>query len=48
MQMRQPRAIMPRYSAKSLSDEDLQSICQYVLSIKAEPAAKDIARLKNF
>lgn len=48
MQMRQPRAIMPRYSVKALSDQELQTIYHYVLSIKASPVAKDIALLKHF
>ena len=48
IQMRQPRAIMPRYSAQALSDQELQSIYHYVLSIKPSPAANDIPLLRNF
>jgi ubiquinol-cytochrome c reductase cytochrome c subunit len=45
-QVRQPRAVMPRYTAEFVSDQDLADIYAYVASVPAGPAAKDIPLLK--
>ncbi len=46
MQMRRPRAVMPRYSEEFLSAKDMADIYAYMLSIKEGPKAKDIPLLK--
>jgi mono/diheme cytochrome c family protein len=46
-QVRKPRAAMPPYTAKNLSDQDLADIYAYVVSIKPGPAAKDIPLLNQ-
>ena len=47
-QTRKPRAVMPPYSEKNLSDQDLADIYAYMRSIPAQRAAKDIPELSNF
>ena len=47
-QTRKPRAVMPPYTEKNLSDQDLADIHAYLRSIPAQRAAKDIPELSNF
>jgi mono/diheme cytochrome c family protein len=47
MQVRHPRAVMPRYSAQYVSDQDLADIYAYLASFKAGRAAKDIPLLRE-
>jgi mono/diheme cytochrome c family protein len=47
MQVRHPRAVMPRYSQQYLADQDLADIYAYLASMKAGPAAKDIPLLRE-
>ena len=47
-QTRKPRAVMPPYTEKNLSDQDLADIYAYVRSIPAQRSAKDIPELNNF
>ena len=47
-QTRKPRQVMPPYSEKNLSDQDLADIYAYLVSIKPGPPAKDIPLLSNF
>ncbi len=44
--VRKPREAMPRYDAKFVSEEQLQSIHRYLTSIAQGPAAKDIPQLQ--
>ena len=46
-QVRKPRAAMPPYTVKNLSDQDLADIYAYVASIKPGPGAKDIPLLNQ-
>jgi ubiquinol-cytochrome c reductase cytochrome c subunit len=46
-QVRRPREGMPRYSAQFISDQEMADIYAYVASIRAGPAARDIALLAN-
>ena len=46
-QVRRPRATMPRYSARFVSDDELSDLYAYVASIKVGPAAKEIPLLVN-
>jgi mono/diheme cytochrome c family protein len=48
MQVRKPRQVMPPYTEKHVSDQDLADMYHYLLSIKPAPAAKDIPLLKDF
>ena len=48
MQVRKPRAAMPPYSEKHVSDQDLADMYHYLFSTKASPAAKDIPLLRDF
>jgi mono/diheme cytochrome c family protein len=47
-QVRKPRQVMPPYTDKNLSDQDLVDIYHYLFSTKPSPAAKDIPLLKDF
>ena len=47
-QVRKPRQVMPPYTEKVLSDQDLADIYAYIVAIKPSPAAKDIPLLSNF
>lgn len=47
-QIRKPRQVMPPYSEKYVSDQDLADIYHYLFSTKPSPAAKDIPLLKDF
>ena len=46
LQLRQPRAAMPRYPLKFVGDQDLADIYAYVASIPAGPKAEEIPLLK--
>lgn len=46
-QVRHPRAVMPRYAAQFVSDQDLADIYAYLASIKPGPSAKDIPLLRE-
>ncbi len=46
-QVRRPRQVMPPYTPKNLSDQDLADIYAYIVSIKPGPAAKDIPLLNE-
>ena len=46
-QVRHPRAVMPRYPQKEVSDQELADIYAYLASIKAGPSAKDIPLLRE-
>jgi mono/diheme cytochrome c family protein len=48
MQVRKPRQVMPPYSDKHVSDQDLADMYHYLFSTKPSPAAKDVPLLKNF
>jgi ubiquinol-cytochrome c reductase cytochrome c subunit len=48
MQLRQPRAVMPRYPVQFVSNQDLADIYSYVASIPAGPDASTIALLNRF
>ena len=48
MQTRKPRANMPPYTEKHLSEQDLVDIYHYLFSTKPSPAAKDIPLLRDF
>ena len=48
MQVRKPRQVMPPYTEKHVSDQDVADMYHYLLSIKPAPAAKDIPLLKDF
>ena len=48
MQVRKPRAAMPPYSEKHVSDQDLADMYHYLFSTKPSPAAKDIPLLRDF
>jgi mono/diheme cytochrome c family protein len=48
MQIRKPRQVMPPYSEKYVSDQDLADIYHYLFSTKPSPAAKDIPLLRDF
>ena len=48
MQIRKPRAAMPPYSEKYVSDQDLADMYHYLFSTKPSPAAKDIPLLRDF
>lgn len=47
MQVRHPRAVMPRYPQKAIGDQDLADIYAYLASIKPGPAARDIPLLRD-
>ena len=47
-QIRKPRAEMPPYSEKNLSEQDLADAYAYLVSIKPGPAAKDLPLLSGF
>ena len=47
-QVRKPRQVMPPYSDKHVSDQDLADMYHYLFSTKPSPVAKDIPLLKNF
>src|SRR5262245_35605851 len=42
MQVRKPRQVMPPYTEKNLSDQEVADIYHYLFSTKPSPAAKDI------
>ena len=44
--VRQPREAMPRLDAKFVSDDQLQSMHRYRVSIAKGPTAKDIPALQ--
>ena len=46
-QVRHPRAVMPRYPEKEVSDQDLADIYAYLASIKPGPGARDIPLLRD-
>lgn len=46
-QVRHPRAVMPRYAAQHVGDQDLADIYAYLASMKPGPAAKDIPLLRE-
>ena len=46
-QVRRPRAGMPRYSARFVSDAELSDLYAYVASIRVGPAANEIPLLSN-
>ena len=48
MQVRKPRQVMPPYTEKHVSDQDLADMYHYLFSTKPSPAAKDIPLLKDF
>ena len=48
MQVRKPRQVMPPYTEKHLSDQELADIYHYLFSTKPSPAAKDIPLLRDF
>ena len=48
MQVRRPRLVMPPYTDKHVSDQDLADIYHYLFSTKPSPAAKDIPLLRDF
>lgn len=48
MQVRKPRQVMPPYTAKHLSDQDVADIYHYLFSTRPSPAAKDIPLLRDF
>ena len=48
MQIRKPRAAMPPYSEKHVSDQDLADMYHYLFSTKPSPPAKDIPLLRDF
>ena len=48
MQVRKPRQVMPPYTDKHVSDQDLADMYHYLFSTKPAPAAKDIPLLKDF
>ena len=47
-QIRKPRAVMPAYSEKYVSDQDLADMYHYLFSTKPSPAAKDVPLLRDF
>jgi mono/diheme cytochrome c family protein len=47
MQVRRPRAAMPRFPAEFLSERQLADIYAYLSSIKPGPAARDIPLLRD-
>ena len=47
-QVRRPRLVMPPYTDKHVSDQDLADIYHYLFSTKPSPAAKDIPLLRDF
>lgn len=47
IQVRRPRAVMPRYAEEFLSAKDMADIYAYMMSIKEGAKAKDIPLLKN-
>jgi len=48
MQVRKPRAAMPPYSEKHVSDQDLADMYHYLFATKPSPAAKEIPLLRDF
>ena len=48
MQVRKPRQVMPPYTDKHVSDQDLADMYHYLFSTKPSPAAKDVPLLKEF
>jgi mono/diheme cytochrome c family protein len=48
MQVRKPRQVMPPYTEKNLSDQELADIYHYLFSAKPSPAVKDIPLLRDF
>ena len=48
MQVRKPRQVMPPYTDKHVSDQDLADVYHYLFSTKPSPAAKDVPLLKDF
>jgi len=48
MQIRKPRQVMPPYTDKHVSDQDLADMYHYLFSTKPSPAAKDVPLLKDF
>ena len=48
MQVRKPRQVMPPYTEKHVSDQDLADMYHYLFSTKPSPAAKDIPLLRDF
>jgi mono/diheme cytochrome c family protein len=47
MQIRRPRAAMPRFPVEFLSDRELADIYAYLSSIKPGPGARDIPLLRD-
>jgi mono/diheme cytochrome c family protein len=47
MQVRHPRAVMPRYSQQFVSDQELADIYAYLASMKAGKTARDIPLLRE-
>lgn len=48
MQVRKPRQLMPPYTDKHVSDQDLADMYHYLFSTKPSPAAKDNPLLRDF
>lgn len=46
-QLRQPRADMPRYAPRFVSDQDVADIYAYLSSVPAGPKASDIPLLRD-
>jgi len=46
-QLRQPRAVMPRYAQQFVSDQDVADIYAYLASVPAGPKASDIPLLRD-
>jgi len=47
-QIRKPRQVMPPYTDKVLSDQDLADIYAYIVAVEPSPAAQDIPLLSDF
>lgn len=48
VQVRKPRQLMPPYTEKHVSEQDLADMYHYLFSNKPSPAAKDNPLLKDF
>ena len=46
-QMRQPRAVMPRYNVQAINAEQLKDLHAFVLGIPASPAVANIPLLRD-
>ena len=47
-QVRKPRQVMPPYTEKNVSDQEVADMYHYLFSTKPSPAAKDIPLLRDF